>query len=263
MITADLHSHTAFSSDSDEPMENAAAAALEKGLKTICFTEHMDFDYPDGEFILDTAAYHRELLRVRELFAGRLEILFGVELGLMDYLAPRLCDYTKDWEFDFIIGSSHLINGVDPYYPEYFAEHGDCNGILRYFESILANIKAFDNYDVYGHLDYAVRYSHAKTYAPADFREVTDEILKALVAAGKGIELNTAGLKYGLGWAHPHPELLRRYRELGGEIVTVGSDGHRAEHYAYGFDMAGDILKAAGFSYYTVFRARKPEFVKL
>lgn len=263
MITADLHTHTSFSTDSDEPLERAAQAAFDKGVKTLCITEHMDFDYPGGEFILDTAAYRAELMRVRELFAGRMEILFGVELGLMDYLATRLRDYIKEWDFDFIIGSSHLIDGEDPYYPEYFQRLGDKNGILRYFESILANIKAYDGYDVYGHLDYAVRYSKAKSYAPADYAEITDEILKALIDKGKGIELNTAGLKYGLGWAHPHPELLKRYRELGGEIITVGSDGHKAEHYAYGFDRAGEILRAAGFEYYSVFRKRKPEFIRL
>lgn len=263
MITADFHTHTSFSSDSDEPLEKAAQAALEKGLKTLCITEHMDFDYPEDEFNLDTNAYREELLRVRERYRGRLEILFGVELGLMDYLAPWLNKYTSLWDFDFIIGSSHLINGVDPYYPEYFEQHGDKEGIALYFRSILANIKSYDNFDVYGHLDYAVRYSSAKSYAPADYWDILDEILKALVSAGKGIELNTAGLKYGLGWAHPHPDLLMRYRELGGEIITVGSDGHRAEHYAYAFDEAEEILKQAGFSYYTVFRNRKPEFVKL
>lgn len=263
MITADFHAHTLFSTDSDEQMERAAEAAINAGLKTLCITEHMDFDYPGGEFILDTEKYTQEYRRVKELFSGRLELLFGVELGLMDYLAPRLREYIGQWDFDFIIGSSHLINGVDPYYPEYFAQHGDREGIRLYFESILANIRAFDGFDVYGHLDYAVRYSSAKNYSPEDYRELLDEILKTLIAGGKGIELNTAGIKYALGWAHPHPWLLRRYRELGGEIITIGSDGHKAEHYAYAFGEAEDILKAAGFRYYTVFRNRKPEFIKL
>ncbi|MGN1118782.1 MAG: histidinol-phosphatase HisJ family protein [Oscillospiraceae bacterium] len=263
MITADLHTHTSFSTDSDEPLEAMAEAALERGLKTLCITEHMDFDYPTGEFMLDTAAYKAEFLRVRELFAGRLELLFGVELGIMDYLAPKLRDYLSDWDFDFVIGSTHLVDGEDIYYPEYYDRLGDRNGLLRFFESTLANIRSFDGFDVYGHLDYGVRYSHAKSYSPADCREVLDEILKCLVSMGKGIELNTAGLKYGLGWAHPHPEVLKRYRELGGKIITVGSDGHEAGHCAYDFDMAQDILKEAGFDYYTVFRARKPQFIRI
>lgn len=263
MITADFHAHTSFSTDSSEPLERAAESALLRGLKILCVTEHMDFDYPTGEFQLDTAAYRAELFRVKELYKGRLELLFGVELGLMDYLAQRLREYVGEWGFDFVIGSSHLIDGEDPYYPPYFEQLGDKNGILRYFESILANIKAFDDYDVYGHLDYAVRYSSAKNYSPSDYHEITDEILKLLISKGKGIELNTAGIKYGLGWAHPHPQLLKRYRELGGEIITIGSDGHCAEHYAYAFEQAAQILKDAGFKYYTLFRKRKAEFVKL
>ncbi len=263
MIKADLHVHSSFSSDSEEQLENSANAAIAKGLDTLCVTEHMDMDYPTGEFMLDTDSYRNELLRLKAMYSDRIELLFGVELGLMDYLAPRLYEFTKSYPFDFIIGSSHLVDGTDPYYPEYFGTHGDHNGILRYFESILSNITAFDDFDVYGHLDYVVRYSHAKSYSPSEYAELLDEILRKLISTGKGIELNTAGLKYGLGWAHPHPELLKRYREIGGEIITVGSDGHKGEHIAYDFNKASDILKAAGFEYYTVFRQRKPEFIKI
>lgn len=263
MITADFHVHSAFSSDSEELTEVQVNAAIDMGLNMLCITEHMDMDYPTGEFLLDTAAYKKELFRLKEKYADRIEILYGVELGLMDYLAPRLYEYTKDENFDFIIGSSHLVDKIDPYYPGYFDKLGDKEGIRRYLQSILDNISAFDDFDVYGHLDYVVRYSNEKTYRPSDYSDLTEEILKKLIAMGKGIELNTAGLKYGLGWAHPHPELLRRYRELGGEIITVGSDGHKAEHIAYDFKAAAEILKAAGFEYYTVFKARKPQFIKL
>lgn len=261
MITADLHTHSAFSSDSTEPLANIVQAALDKGLKTVCLTEHMDPDYPTGEFALDTAAYFDELSRVKRE-QPEIEVLFGVELGLMDYLAPRLEEYVRGWDFDFIIGSSHLIDGVDPYYPEYFERHGGRDGILRYFESILANIKAFDGFDVYGHLDYVVRYSPEKKYQPLDFREIIDGILKLLISQGKGIEINTAGIKSGIGYAHPHPFILKRYRELGGEIITVGSDAHDKTRVGADFDAAEQALTDAGFEYYTVFRNRKPYFIK-
>lgn len=263
MIRADLHVHSYFSSDSEEPLENAVNAAINAGLTTLCVTEHMDMDFPTGEFMVDTAAYKAELFALREKYSDRIELLFGIELGLMDYLTPRLYEYTSSEAFDFVIGSSHLVDGLDPYEPEFFGKYGDRNGILRYFESILANIAAFDDFDVYGHLDYAVRYCKAKSYSPAEYQEIIEEILRKLISMGKGIELNTAGLKYGLGWAHPHPEVLRRYRELGGELITVGSDGHKGEHIAYDFGKAADILRAAGFKYYAVFRQRKPEFIAL
>lgn len=261
MIKADLHTHSSFSSDSDEPLLEMAKSASEKGLETLCLTEHMDMDYPDGEFILDTESYRKELLRVREL--TDIELLFGVELGLMDYLAPRIKTYAAAWDFDFIIGSSHLVDGQDPYYPEYFQKLGSRNGVLRYFESILANIKATDCFDVYGHLDYVVRYSPEKRYDPIDHREIIDEILRLLIEKGKGIEINTAGIKSGLGYVHPHEFILRRYRELGGEIITVGSDAHDKSRVAADFDKAQSALTAAGFNYYAVFRERKPAFIAL
>ncbi len=262
MIKADCHTHSSFSSDSEEPLSEMISAAREKGLQTLCLTEHMDFDYPTGEFLLDTKSYREKLFSLRGENPD-IEILFGVELGLMDCLAPRLREYVKAWDFDFIIGSSHMVDGVDPYYPEYFAQHGGRNGILRYFESILANVRAFDDFDVYGHLDYVVRYSPEKGYDPADFREIIDVILKLLISKGKGIEINTAGIKSGLGYVHPHEFILKRYRELGGEIVTVGSDAHDRARVAADFAEAEKALKAAGFDRYAVFRQRKAEFRKL
>jgi len=261
MIKADLHTHSSFSTDSSEPLIEMAKAAAEKGLRTICLTEHLDYDYPGGEFQLDADAYRAELMRVREELSGKVEVLFGAELGIMDYLAPRLNEFTAAQDFDFIIGSSHLVDGKDPYYPEYFEALGSRNGILRYFESILANVRAFDDFDVYGHLDYVVRYSPEKSYEPLDYREIIDGILKALISKGKGIEVNTAGIASGMGYPHPNAFILRRYRELGGEIVTVGSDAHDRTRVAADFDKAQAALEAAGFGRYAVFRKRRAEFV--
>ena len=263
MILSDFHTHSTFSTDGTDELAEMARSAVEKGLKTICFTEHNDFDYPGGEFLLDTDAYKNELFRVKEQLSGKIEVLFGVELGLMKHLGERLHKYLDGRGFDFVIGSSHLIDGKDPYFPEYFAELGQRNGVLRYFESIVENIGAFSDFDVYGHLDYAVRYSPEKCYNPVDFREIIDEILRKIVSLGKGIEINTAGLRKGLSHANPHPFILKRYRELGGEIITVGSDAHNIADIAADFDLAESFLRDAGFEFYTVFRQRKPHFVKL
>lgn len=262
MINADLHVHSEFSSDSREPLEQMARFAAEKGLKTVCFTEHMDFDYPTGEFQLDTEAYRRELLRVRAELQGKIEILFGVELGLLDYDPDRLYRFVSDHEFDFVIGSVHTADGMDPYYPDYFERYGGKNGILRFFEKTLACIKVFDGFDVLGHLDYIVRYSPEKKYAPVDFREVIDEILKAVVSKGKGIEINSKGVPT-IGYPHPHPFVLSRYKELGGEIVTIGSDAHDSSRIAADFDRAEQALKNADFNRCSVFRRRSLKWINL
>ena len=102
-----------------------------------------------------------------------------------------------------------------------------------------------------------------QAYSYLKYAELIDEILKNIIAKGKGLELNMAGLKYGLPYAHPHPDVLKRYRELGGEIITVGADGHCPEHIAWDFDKANGILRACGFTYYTEFKQRKPVFKQL
>lgn len=263
MIKADFHTHSTFSTDGTDRLCDMVRAASEKGLEAICLTEHHDFDYPDGEFLLDADAYKAELFRVKEELSGKIEVFFGVELGLMKHLGERLHAFLDGKGFDFVIGSSHLVDGKDPYYPDYFEKFGGKNGILRYFESIVENIGAFSDFDVYGHIDYVVRYSPEKCYNPLDFREILDEILRKVIALGKGIEINTAPLRKGLSHANPHPFILKRYRELGGEIITVGSDAHNTEDIAADFDIAEKTLLDAGFKYYAVFRERKPIFKRL
>lgn len=263
MIKADVHTHSSFSSDSEEPLRSLADAAVRRGLETLCVTEHMDFDYPEpGEFVLDVPKYRAELFRVRDEFSDRLEVLFGAELGLLDYDAARLYGFAKSADFDFVIGSLHQIDDLDPYYPEYFDKMGDKNGITHFFDTMLACVRSFDDYDVLGHLDYIVRYSHAKSYNPADYREVIDEILKTVISKGKGIEINTAGIS-ALGYPHPNIFVLKRFKELGGEIVTIGSDAHDSSRVGYGLDKARDLLCAAGFKEYAVFRKRRPDFISV
>ena len=116
-----------------------------------------------------------------------------------------------------------------------------------------------------GHIDYIVRYGKTKaaTYSYKEHADIIDEILKYLIEHGKGIELNMAGFKYGLGFGHPHPDIIKRYKELGGEIITIGADGHKPEHIAYDFYRVSGILKACGFEKYTEFIERKPIFRQL
>lgn len=130
---------------------------------------------------------------------------------------------------------------------------------------ILENIAAFDGFDVYGHIDYVVRYGPNKNanYSYQKYADIIDEILKALIIKGKGIEINTGGFKYGLGHPNPAEDIIKRYHELGGEIITIGADAHQPEHVAFDFEKVPSILKEAGFTHYTVFKNRKPEFIPI
>ncbi len=282
MIMYDLHMHSSFSGDSDTPPEQQIEQALRLGAKGICFTDHMDYDYPmieksGTDFLFDPDAYCRRLGELREEYKGRLEILIGIEYGLRN--EPDLIDKMKqsygrlndEYDLDFTIGSTHCLEYTDPFYPEPFwvgCTPDEC--LRRYFIACAENMKNYDCYDSSGHYDYAVRYvprsdewKGPSSYDPMKYMDITDEFLKTLIDKGKALECNTAGIKYRLGFTHPHDLVLKRYRELGGELLTIGSDGHKPEHIFYDFKTTEDFLKSLGFKYYTVYRRHKSEFIAL
>lgn len=263
----DVHMHSQFSGDSDAPLEDMVAAAQKNGLSGICFTDHLDIDYPDDPdlFLLDLPNYASSIQALQSKYNGRFPILFGIELGLQPHLADLHNDILTQYPFDFVIGSSHVVHGFDPYFSAFFENREEKKAYREYFESVLENIKAFDNFDVYGHIDYVVRYGPTKNlnYLWTDYQDIIDAILKLLVQKGKGLELNTGGFKYGLNHPNPTEAILSRYRELGGEIITIGADAHAPCHVGYAFEKVPAILKEAGFHYYTVYKNRKPEFLPL
>ncbi len=267
MIICDYHNHTNFSADCEATAESMIEKAIELGLSYLCITDHMDPDmnFPDMDFTFDLPEYFSKHREWNERYGDKINILTGIELGLQPHIGKDLQQILASGQFDFVIGSAHLCDGIDPYFPEYWEGKTEYQGTYRYFEYMLECINAFDDFDVFGHVDYIVRYgpTKAENYSYQKYKEILDEVLKSLISKNIGLELNTAGLKYGLGFAHPHTDILKRYRELGGEIITVGSDGHKPEHLAYDFHKVPDILKEAGFTYYTMFKDRKPEFIKL
>lgn len=270
-ITSDYHLHSTYSGDSEASMESMIERAISLNMKTLCFTEHQDMDFtymiPEetGMFDLDTDAYYSHYVECKKKYAAKIKLLFGVELGLQPHLADIHLKYVKNYPFDFVIGSSHLCHKMDPYFPTFFLGRHERDAYFEYFLSIVENIKAYENYDIYGHLDYVVRYgpNTNHNYHYADYKDIFDEMLSLLIKKGKGIELNTGGFKYGLNEPNPCIAVLKHYKELGGEIITVGSDAHQLEYIAYDFDKACSILKECGFKYYTEFENRIPHFVAL
>lgn len=270
-IKSDFHLHTNFSGDSQTPMEEMILRGIELGLETMCFTEHHDegFPYTHGEttevFSLNADSYLYDFIRYKEKYQDKIKLLFGVELGIQADLVRNHLLFSKAHEYDFIIASSHLCHGKDPYYQEFYENRTEKEAYTEYFTSILENIKVFKNFDVYGHLDYVVRYgpNRNKNYSYREYADILDAILKQLIENEKGIEVNTGGLKYGLGDTNPCTDILKRYRELGGEILTIGSDAHTPEYIGYAFDKTCELLKSCGFSYYTIFENRLPEYKKL
>lgn len=280
MIRSDNHVHTNFSSDSDEPLERILTQAVNAGLTSICITDHMDYDFPDlgngMTFVFEPETYLQALAEARTRFPN-LEIRQGVELGLKESALPQAVSLVKKYPLDFVIGSTHLVDNQDPYYETFWAGYEEADGIRRYYESILQNLSLEFDFDVYGHLDYILRYTPTMRKLGDDvsakagyleqctdrYMDIIEEILRVLISQGRGIELNTAGWKYGLEHPHPHEKILTLYRELSGEILSIGSDAHRAEHLGYSFEQIPKLLYQCGFRYYTEFRMRKPQMKPL
>lgn len=269
-ILSDSHVHSYFSTDSKTPLEAMVLAAIKKGMKIIIFTEHNDFDYPCDpehpiEFLLNVDSYLYELLSVREKYKDQISVRFGLELGLDSSILRKNLMLAKSHEFDFIIGSSHVCHGKDPYYPSFFEARAESDAFREYFESILENIKSFAYYDVYGHLDYVLRYAPNKNhnFSYSDYTDILDAILKHLIENEKGIEINACGYRAGLLGPNPCFSIVKRYHELGGEIITIGSDAHKPEDLQDHFDEMAEILKTIGFKYHAVYENRLPEFFKL
>ena len=265
-MRADVHMHCGFSNDSETRPEDMVESAIAKGLSVICFTDHYDKDNLDwgDEAIFDVESYFQKMIELQEEYRDQIYIRIGAEIGMQPYLAEYYQDFMAQHPFDFVIGSVHSVLEHDVAL-DFFQKHSDPEGYKIYFEEMLQDVQKIKSYDVLGHLDYIVRYSNqgSKGFDLNDYMDIIEEILKQVIVHGKGIEMNMSGLKYGLGAPHPQPEIIKRYRELGGEIITVGADGHIPEHIAYDYHLADDILKSCGFKYYTEFKGRKPLFVKI
>lgn len=264
MIKADCHTHTNFSTDSNAQPEQQVLAAIKAGISHLCITDHMDMDYPvANSFILNLQQYIPEISKLKETYKGLIEITTGVEIGLQPHLSDALNTFTSSYPLDFVIGSTHIVDGMDPYYPEFWEGFNEKEGYRKYFECTLENIKNIDCFDVYGHIDYIVRYGPTKNkyYRYHDYADILDEILFTLINKGKGIECNTGGYKYGLGHPNPEENLIKRYIELGGEILTIGSDAHAPEHIGYSFEKLPALFKNCNVKYYTIFKNRQPIFI--
>lgn len=270
MIFTDYHMHTDFSSDSDASMQDMIEAAIRQSLTHICFTEHMDKDFilspPEYfTFEVDTDAYYRRFIELKEQYQEKITICFGIELGLQPHVADFYKTYVKGYPFDFIIASSHLCHRLDPYYPSFYQGRSEEEAYLEYFDSILENIAVFDDFDTYGHLDYVVRYGPNKNqyYSYDKYKETLDLILKELIAKDKALEVNTGGFVHGLGHPNPTEEIITRFSELGGRYITIGSDAHTPKNICCHFEKLPELLKSCGISEYTYYTKRQPHQLKL
>lgn len=263
----DCHVHSRFSGDSRMPAETACDRAIELGLKGIAFTDHLDRDYPDFDpiFNIDFDEYNRYMDHLKERYRGRLTVVKGIEIGIQPHVIEDSLKVTRQYDFDFVIGSVHVIDGMDPYYGEFTRGKSQKSAYARYLQEVLYMIEHFHDFDILGHIDYIRRYGDydVKTLEYKDYPDELDAVLKALVQQGKGMEINAAGFRYGLTPPLLDFQILGRYRELGGDLICIGSDAHAPQHIGHHFTEIRDMLLEVGFKHTVHFEKRKPVFDRL
>lgn len=264
----DCHVHSSFSGDSEMPAARACEIAIEKNLKGIAFTDHLDYDYPnyDDTFTIDFNGYSKFMDKLKVQYAGKLAVLKGIEVGIQPHVIEDTLKVVEGYDFDYVLASVHIIDKQDPYQKDYYIGKTKETAYGRYLEEVFYAVSNFTNYDIVGHIGYVRRYGDYddKSLRYSDYSDILDEILKKVISSGKGIEVNTSGYRSGLGSPMPDYDMVRRYKELGGEILCLGSDAHYPEHIAHSFDIAvRELLLNTGFRHLAHFDHRKPVFEKL
>ena len=270
MLT-DYHVHTKYSDDSEYPMEEVVRDAIALGLSEICFTDHVDYgikrDWDDPRGVeyrrggpgepermpvvnVNYPEYAAEFGRLKEKYKDQITLKMGMEFGMQTHTIPQYEKLFSSYPFDFIILSVHQVEDKRGRTQEEYN--------LRYYEEILELVRRYHNYSVLGHLDLISRYDKAGYFPFEKIRPIVAEILRTVIDDGKGIEINTSSRRYGLSDLTPSRDILRLYRDLGGEVITIGSDSHKKAHLGAFVCETMDEMKALGFKAFYTFDKMVP-----
>lgn len=268
----DLHVHSTCSADGRTSIAEYARRAQELGLAEVGLCEHVDFDPRDRAYdYLNLTRYDREMAAARAT-APQIRLRQGVEITYQACLEAEIRAWLAGRRWDYVIASVHLVDYDDGWalisepsaMEAYFGRHSQRQAYLPYFEELLRAARSSLG-DVLGHFDLVKRYGVERygRFEPEAFADEIRAVLRAAVEAGVGLEINTSGLRQAPGEPYPGLTVLRWYHEMGGEILTIGSDAHRVEHLAAGVGEALELAWAAGFKAVAVFEARAPRWIPI
>lgn len=256
----DYHFHTTQSPDGKSSLTEYCRQAQILGCTEICVTDHMDIGYskPQFEGEKDVTIHYRQVLAAQKAFPG-LKIKLGIEVGYKAQSQHETAMLLAGAPFDFIINSVHEINNSDPYFPEFFEGKSRDEAYSSYLETVFESLDACYDFSVIGHIGYIARYAPfpAPQIQHYDYPDLFDAILMRIIYLGKGIEVNTSSLRQ-LHTPVPTQSILKRYKELGGEYITIGSDAHHAAALCTGYNEALALLKSLGYKYITEYNQLKP-----
>lgn len=274
-MKADYHLHCQFSNDSSYPMEDVILDAIEMGLDEICFTDHVDYgvkfdvtpetekDIPKSLRNVDYPQYFAEIARLKEKYKDKIAIKTGLEFGVQMHTLQIYHELKEKWPLDFALLSVHEIDDLEFF--RYTYQEGKTQQQYNegYYRELLKLVQNFQDYCVLAHMDLIVRYDKQGVYPFEKVKDLITEILKVVIANGKGIEINTSSIRYGLSDTTPSRAILELYHDLGGTIITIGSDSHRPGDLGSGILQAKQILKEIGFKQFCTYENFKPIFHSL
>lgn len=280
MMRADYHFHTEYSDDSTTPIRNQIEQGIKLGMTELCPTDHVDYgikpdwtegfvpEVRDGNVLanVDYPKYFAELNELKAEYEGRIAVKKGLEFGIQSITVndfQKLYDIYKH-ELDFVLFSMHQVDNLEFWTQDFQQGRTQKEYNERYYQEIYDTMKLYKDYSVLAHLDLLNRYDKAGIYPFEKVRDMVAEILKLAIADGKGIEINTSSWRYGLPDIQPSRAIFRLYKDLGGEIITTGSDAHTPDYLGSHFDEAASILRdELGFKKFCTFEKMEPIFHEL
>ena len=271
---ADYHVHTAFSDDSSYPLLQVVQDAVRMGLEEICLTDHVDYgvkqDWDCGQEFLyrrgqplanvDYPRYVEEIEKARRLYGDRIRIKMGLEFGMQVHTIPQFKTLFRRYPFDFILLSVHQVGDKEFWTQDFQRGRSQKEYNELYYEQILQLVRQYHDYSVLAHVDLIARYDEAGPYPFQAVKSILTDIFRQVIADGKGIELNTSYHRYGLTDSTPAKAILELYRDLGGRILTIGSDSHAPEHLGSYISEGRQLLRKMGFREFCTYEQLEPFF---
>ncbi len=262
---SDCHMHSNNSPDAQDSVVLMCENAARMGLYAVAVTDHCECNLFQEEGY--EKAIRNSYLQARNAdnIYRDLHVSAGVELGQPAQAKQVADELLASMEFDFVIGSVHNVPNQEDFYFLHYTEENAAAILDAYFDELMATIQ-WGNFDTLAHITYPWRYIEMRdgvSIPKERYQERFDQVFRALIQKGKALEINTSDLRNGAMEAAPGMELLKRYRELGGKLVTIGSDAHRWMDVGAGIEMGLEMLSRAGFRYFTVYDGRKPHFLPI
>ncbi|MBM6678130.1 histidinol-phosphatase HisJ family protein [Faecalicoccus pleomorphus] len=270
----DYHVHTAFSDDSIYPMEKVIQDAITMKMDEICFTEHVDYgikvDWDSGQKIIyrgnepmanaDYPEYMKAIQAMKEKYGHQITIKTGLEFGMQTHTISQFQKLFDRYDFDFIILSIHQVHDKEFWNQEFQKGKTQKEYNEEYYKEMLDVIRQYKDYSVLGRMDLINRYDNQGIYPFEKVKLWIQAILEQVIADGKGIEINTSSKRYGLKDTTPSRQILELYKDLGGTILTIGSDSHKPEHLGAHIQDSKKMLQEIGFKQYCTFDHMNPVF---